>query len=389
VKPPREAPPSPVPAPRRTEAAVPVFGRVARLTGRAERGGAAVAAGDPVAVGESLACRSGVLILDLEDGSQVAMRAGSALSGRAQEKEVSLRLAEGEVACSVAARPDRRFSVETSQGTVTVKGTIFAVRAGPASASVAVAKGRVEARTEAGAVEVKGGERSSMSRSTTPARPEPIAVEKVFQWAIEAGMPVPHPILLPVTSAAAEWRAPMMRGRQFAAGSLSGEPAFAATDSRALPTWTGRALAADRGEGGWVTFTVDLRLEGPWYLWGRFFHPGTGTTLWKQETEPRENDPNSFYASVDGRPEKVFGNLKQDEGKAPAYRRWHWAGDGSVEAGRPAPLALGRLAPGRHAIRIRNRDAVETSSLRLAPRLDVLLLTTDPEYRPRDEDFRR
>ncbi len=60
-----------------------------------------------------------------------------------------------------------------------------------------------------------------------------------------------------------------------------------------------------------------------------------------------------------------------------------------MEVGKPGPLALGTLARGRHALRIRNRDAVETQALHLAPRLDVHCLTPDREYRPRDEDFRR
>ncbi len=94
--------------------------------------------------------------------------------------------------------------------------------------------------------------------------------------------------------------------------------------------------------------------------------------------------------SVDGGREAVFGNHKLDpDTRQSGYRRWHWGGDGAVEVGAPVPLKLGRLAKGRHTIRLRVRDAVETSALRLAPRLDVLCLTTDPDYRPRDEDYRK
>jgi hypothetical protein len=182
----------------------------------------------------------------------------------------------------------------------------------------------------------------------------------------------------------------MARSRLFAAGTLSGEPAFAAVDSRNLPGFGGRFLAPNRDEGGSITFSFELRRDGDWYLWGRLFFPGSGTQLWKDDREPRENDPNSFYVSVDGAPERVFGNLKGDpETRSSWYRRWHWGGDGSVEVGKPQPLALGRLAAGRHTVRIRNRDSVETSSLKLAPRLDAICLSPDRDYRPRDEDFRR
>ena len=180
----------------------------------------------------------------------------------------------------------------------------------------------------------------------------------------------------------------MTRAR--ASGSLSGEPIFAAVDSRTLPNWNGRYLAANQKEGGWATITVDVPETGTWYLWGRFFNPATGSQLWKADTEPKDNDPNSFYVGVDGGRELVFGNHKVDpDAKASGYRRWYWGGDGTIEVGRPAALPLGTLAKGRHTIRIRNRDAVETSALHLAPRLDVLCLTPDRDYRPRDEDFRK
>ncbi|HYE99008.1 MAG TPA: hypothetical protein VEJ18_08860, partial [Planctomycetota bacterium] len=104
----------------------------------------------------------------------------------------------------------------------------------------------------------------------------------------------------------------------------------------------------------------------------------------------QDNDPNSFYLSIDGGREVVFGNLKLDTDlNLSGYRRWYWGGDGKVEIGRPAPVDLGVLSKGRHVIRIRNRDAVETSSLRLATRLDMLCLTRDSDYRPRDEDVRK
>ncbi len=407
VRPPEPTPPAPPPTPVKPPPSepvpprvvsplpptrvdpAPVFARVVQMTGRPERGGKPLAVGDPILSGEALACPTGSLLLETADRSRLALRAGTRCTVRLEGEHVLVALAEGETACSVTPRPERRFVVETAHGTTTVKGTVFSVRHGSTATTVTVTRGRVEARSEAGATEIAAGHRCSMTRAAVP-RSEPVPAEKALSWAADAGLTVSSNVWILATSPAAEFQAPMTRDRTFAAGSLSGEPLFAAVDSRTLPAWNGRSLPAQQAVGGWVTFTVELPEAGTWHLWGRFYHPGSGTTLWRQDAAPRENDPNSFFASVDGGRESVFGNHKQDpETKTSWYRRWHWGGDGSIEVGRPAPLALGTLAKGRHTIRIRNRDAVETSSLHLAPRLDALCLTPDREYRPRDEDFRK
>lgn len=371
--PPLPAPePKPKPPPTETKPAAVEVARVLRPTA------AAVLAGEPVH------CAAGTMLLETADKSLIALKSGTTLRLEAQGENLTVRLAEGEVVCSVKTRPERRFVVASAHGNVTVKGTVFGVRATSLSSVVAVAKGRVEARTEVGAQDVSAGERSSMSRSTSPGRPEAVNAERLLGWASEAGVSVPAPIWL----VAAELQAPMTRGRL--AGAISGEPLYAAVDSRTLPGWNGRGLPPNQKEGGWATFTVDVPEAGVWHLWGRFYNPASGSQLWKQDTEPKDNDPNSFYASVDGGKEQVFGNHKLDpDAKISGYRRWYWGGDGAVEVGRPAGLSLGPLTKGRHTIRIRNRDAVETSSLHLAPRVDVLCLTPDKDYRPRDEDFRK
>ena len=386
--PPPPAPPAPPPKPKPPTIAEPrpaavEVARVLRAAGKH-------AAGDKVVSGDTVQAAGGVLLLETADRSQIALKAGTTLVAEAQGEQVTLRLAEGEVACAVRTRPERRFSVQTTHGTATVKGTIFAVRATSAGTVLTVAKGRVEARTDSGAQDVAGGERCSMSRSTSPGRPEAVHADRLLSWAYDAGLPTPGTIWMLAGGPTAEFQAPMTRGRLFAAGSLSGEPVFAAVDSRTLPGWTGRYLPPNQREGGWVTYVVDVPEAGPWYLWGRFYSPGSGTTLWRENAEPRENDPNSFYVSVDGGPERVFGNHKSDpEAKILGYRRWYWGGDGKIELGQPAALPLGTLAKGKHTIRVRNRDAVETAALHLAPRLDALCLTIDKDYRPRDEDFRK
>lgn len=402
LDPPRDPVPVPAPVPPRTEprrdpppatvtetkpAAVEVA-QIARGAARSERG--ALAAGDKIYSGETIQCPTGTLLLETADRSQVALKSGTSLTPEAAGDHLSLRLAEGEIACAVKPRPERRFVVLTAHGSATVKGTVFAVRATGSSTVVTVARGRVEARSDAGAQDVSAGERCSMSRSTMPGKPEPINADRHLAWATEAGLSAPGTLWIPATSPAAEFQAPMTRSRLFANGSLSGEPAFAAVDSRTLPNWNGRSLAPNQKDGGWVSFSIDLPEAGPWVLWGRFYYPGGGTTLWRQDGEVRENDPNSFFVSVDGAKEQVFGNHKVDpDTKTSWYHRWHWGGDGKVEVGQPAALSLGTLAKGRHTIRVRNRDAVETSALHLAPRLDALCLTTDRDYRPRDEDFRK
>jgi hypothetical protein len=383
-----------VEAPRRTEtvpapAPAPVeFGRVVKAASRSERAGRALASGDRLLSGDTVSCALGTLLIELPDDSLLVLKSGASVLLQRHGDDVALRLAEGEIACSVRKGPARRFSVESPHGTVTVKGTVFGVRTVNGSASVVVARGRVEVRNERGSQDLAAGERASLSRSAAPGRPEAVNADRALAWAFDAGLRVVGPIW--IVAGSGELQAPMAKGRLFAAGSLSGEPVFAAVDSRTLPGWNGRFLPPGQADGGSVAFTVELPHAGAWSLWGRFYYPATGTQLWRQDAEPRENDPNSFFVSVDGGREAVFGNLKQDaEAKASGYRRWHWAGNGTVEVGAPSALPLGTLAAGRHVIRIRNRDAVETSALHLAPRLDALCLSPDRDYRPRDEDFRR
>ena len=58
-----------------------------------------------------------------------------------------------------------------------------------------------------------------------------------------------------------------------------------------------------------VSYAVTLPSAGNWYLWGRFYYPGT----------PGSTDANSFWASVDGGAPVKFGN---DSGH---YQKWHWS----------------------------------------------------------------
>ncbi len=113
--------------------------------------------------------------------------------------------------------------------------------------------------------------------------------------------------------------------------------------------------AMSGGSGDEVAYPVDLPASGVWYLWGRFYYPGA----------PGSNDANSFFVRLDGSTTlKKFGNNKS------FFQTWHWDGDGNLEGGPPAPLALGTLAAGPHTLTVEKREVVP-----VPPRLDVICFT--------------
>ena len=393
VPPPVEPPPATVPKPPETPAPPPpkpqppalttveprkAAARFLTLGGKVEVGGAAAAEGDAIQYQDAILCRTGMALLELADGSRVALRADTLATLVQQGDEVRVRLHRGEAACSVTRREDR-FVVETPHGTATVKGTVFSVRTGMLSSTITVAEGRVEAKNSRGSQMVALGHQCSMNGGP-PSKPQPVDAEKSLSWAFKQGLRSLGAIWIPAASPNAEFHAPMTSGRFYAEGSLTGLPVY--SPSRTY-TVNGRA------NGGWVTYAVEITQEGEWYLWGRFYYPGKGGQI-RRMNDGTDNDPNSFWVSVDGGDEREFGNLKYDpETKRSFFQRWHWGGDGAIEIGKPAPAPLGRLSKGRHAIRVRERESFEDGELRLAPRLDMLCLTPDRDYVPQDEDARR
>ncbi len=351
---------------------------VAAVEGRIERAGAAAAEGTFVSGGEPVLCRTGTAMLDLVDGSRMALRADTLLAIETRQEGIIVRLARGEVACRVTRREDR-FSVETPHGTAVVKGTVFSVRAGMLSTAVTVAEGRVEARNTRGAVLVPMGFQSSMNGGA-PSKPQPADPARSMAWAFRQGLRARGAIWIPAASPKAKFHPPMTAGRHYAEGSLTGVAVFSPSKTY---TVNGRA------DGGWVAYTVEIPQDGDWFLWGRFYYPGKGGQV-RRMPDGGDNDPNSFWVSVDGGDEMEFGNLKYDPATGQSYfQRWHWDGDGTVEVGKPSPLHLGRLTRGIHTIRVRERESFEDGELRLAPRLDMLCLTPDRDYVPHDEDVRR
>jgi len=117
------------------------------------------------------------------------------------------------------------------------------------------------------------------------------------------------------------------------------------------------------GSGDQLTYTIDLPHDGVWNVWGRFYYPGV----------PGSNDANSFIVSVDGGQTYPFGNNKD------FFQKWHWDGNGNVQAGAVAPLSLGFLAAGEHQLRVEKREVNP-----VAPRLDAICLSTDPAAPPAD-----
>ena len=128
----------------------------------------------------------------------------------------------------------------------------------------------------------------------------------------------------------------MARSTTYAAGSLAGELVYPNLNVYN----TSNTTQADA-----VTFSnLLVQSSGTWYLWARLYYPGV--------TAQPTNDPNSFWVAVDGK----------------------------------TALSLGTLSAGEHTLKIWNREARETSTSKLSPRLDAILLTNDAAYVPKDAD---
>jgi hypothetical protein len=138
-----------------------------------------------------------------------------------------------------------------------------------------------------------------------------------------------------------------------------------ADDDPALNNLTSPLLFADstinRGKDA-ATFSIKLPSSGTWYLWGRFYYPGT----------PGSNDANSFEARIGSQAFQTFGN------KLDRFRQWHWDGSGT-ETGAVRGLNLGPQTAGVKTIRVRNREVVP-----VPPRLDVICATTNAATPPSD-----
>ena len=119
------------------------------------------------------------------------------------------------------------------------------------------------------------------------------------------------------------------------------------------------------GSGDAVVYTVDLPESGFWYLWARMYYPG----------DLGSNQANSFLVSIDGGQALKLGNNRD------YFQRWHWDGNGQIESGATAALPLGTLDTGPHELKVEKREVSP-----IQPRIDVLVLSTDPTFVPFDSE---
>lgn len=114
------------------------------------------------------------------------------------------------------------------------------------------------------------------------------------------------------------------------------------------------------GRGGSATFTFDVDQAGRYVIWGRVIAP--------------DDDSNSFYASLDGGEEVVWDAPDRDPGRD--ARWWTWDPLSARDlGGRTVDPLVFELQPGRHTLRLRQRES--------GSRLDAILVTNDLAHRPR------
>jgi beta-lactamase regulating signal transducer with metallopeptidase domain len=126
----------------------------------------------------------------------------------------------------------------------------------------------------------------------------------------------------------------------------------------------GQSIAFQRGRGsepsGIATFTFDAETPGRYVVWGRVLAP--------------DDEANSFYASLNGGEEVIWDAPGDNLGGRAG--RWSWSPLNAREYnGRRVDPLLLDLAPGRHELRLRTREA--------NIRLDGVLVTNDVSFRPR------
>jgi type 1 glutamine amidotransferase len=155
----------------------------------------------------------------------------------------------------------------------------------------------------------------------------------------------------------------MTTGTQFTAGA-DADPALDNLTSP-LAYANSSTNASDENSGDQVTYLMAVPATDQWFLWARMYFPSSGGI----------NGPDSFFASLDGGSATKLGN-NQD-----FHQVWHWDGNGNIEFGSAAGLALGTISAGIHSIVIAKR---EVGSAGEQPRIDVLCLARDGDTPPFD-----
>ncbi len=115
-----------------------------------------------------------------------------------------------------------------------------------------------------------------------------------------------------------------------------------------------------------LRFKVQIPEDGEWFIWGRLYYIGS------------DNDPNSFFLSVDGGEDEKLGNNKD------YWNQWHWDGDGNVESGSPVALSLGQLEAGEHTLEFQAREPLGNAGTDKVM-LDMLYISAQKSDEPADD----
>jgi FecR protein len=140
-------------------------------------------AGDSLAAGTVI--HSGgfePLLVRLEDGTRVEMRAQSQIVVESAEDGTRIRLNNGSILVRVASQLDGHLYVRTNDTVVSVVGTLFLVESLPQGSRVAVLEGKLEVRMGTATQQLMAGQQVSSNSEI-----EFASVEELIAWSREAG----------------------------------------------------------------------------------------------------------------------------------------------------------------------------------------------------------
>jgi len=149
----------------------PTYATIAQVHGTLTAGTRSLAATAEVPVGDALALAPGsAATLALPRGTTVTVQGPAHLALTGEARAIAIRVDDGEVIASVAHRlPGETFAVVTRDLRVTVKGTRFAVTAGPTGSRVAVTEGAVMVQFSDGTTRAVAAGESATSGSSEQA----------------------------------------------------------------------------------------------------------------------------------------------------------------------------------------------------------------------------
>jgi transmembrane sensor len=140
----------------------------------------------PVPAATYATARGEVRTINLDDGSTIALNAGSRLTVSLNRRERSVRLDEGQAIFDVAADKSRPFVIAAGDRDVRVVGTRFDVRRRDRKLSVSVAEGLVEVRPAAGlegsAFRLKPGQRLEHHEGEKVVRVSEVTPDEAVGW---------------------------------------------------------------------------------------------------------------------------------------------------------------------------------------------------------------